>query len=86
MRSIWKYEFEITAIVQSWDMPKGAAPVHVEMQGRHLCMWVDVETEAERDERTFVIIGTGREVPADAGYVGTAQHGSEVWHLFEVVP
>jgi len=84
-RAIWKYEFEITAIVQAYDVPKGSMPVHVEMQGRHLCMWMDVNTAADKDERSFVIIGTGHPVPDDAAYIGTAQQGEFVWHLFEVI-
>lgn len=85
MRTIWKYEFEITSIVQAYDIPRGYSIVHVEMQGRHLCMWVDVNTDRPKDERSFMIIGTGHPVPDDAAYIGTAQQGEFVWHLFEVV-
>lgn len=84
-RAIWKYEFEVTDIVQAYDIPQGYSIVHVEAQGRHVCMWVDVNVEREKTERTFQIFGTGHPVPDDAAYIGTAQIGSFVWHLFEVI-
>ncbi len=85
-RAIWKYEFEVTEIVQVYDVPAGAKPVHVAAQGRHVCLWMDVDNEATMGERSFMVAGTGHDgLPADAAYLGAAHIHPFVWHLFEVI-
>lgn len=47
--------------------------------------WAEYDTSLEAKIRAFQVYGTGAEIPADAGYVGTCPrdaHGG-VWHLYE---
>lgn len=62
-----------------------ARPVHVTMQHGQVAMWFEVDTEAKRtNRRTFVLVGTGHEVPA--GGVGTVMPEEYlVLHVYEVM-
>jgi len=53
-----------------------------------ICLWAEVPDAVPVETRTFRIIGTGFEVPDDAGivYVGTAFDDPFVWHVYEVAP
>jgi hypothetical protein len=67
-------------------MPIGAIPLSVHGQGDDICLWALVQTEAKREERSFVIVGTGHEVPKEAGkFIGTALLCDDrlVLHVFE---
>lgn len=98
MRTIWKFDLEITD-QQTVELPKGAELLSVGEQdttGRTLQLWALVEPEPDwetdhtkREQRTFIIHGTGH--PALPG-VSKANHvatvisagGALVWHVFEV--
>jgi hypothetical protein len=48
-------------------------------------LWAEVNTDAEREYRTFVSIGTGDNVPNNViAYIGTVQRGLTVLHIYEV--
>lgn len=87
MRSIWKYD--LNSIVNDVAMPKGATVRHVDRKGGRAdvfaSLWVEVDTDAPLEGRTFVIAGTGQQLHAGT-YVGTVLDGSLelVWHVFEV--
>jgi hypothetical protein len=91
---IFKYRFHITGGPQKHLMPHGATVVHVGSQvqpsfaeGRQeewLCLWAIVNPENDKEERKFVVVGTGHPTPPLEKYLGTAQMKSGfVWHLFE---
>lgn len=92
MRTLWKFNLEVTDI-QHVRMPKGAKVRKVGVQRGELCLWVEVDTEAEKEERTFEVIGTGNPMPTDMGiertYIDSVQmerRGMEfVWHVYERV-
>lgn len=96
-RTIWKYELKETD-VQRVGMPAGAELLHVASQRveKHgpdqygswdaLCMWALLDPDAPTVERLVAIVGTGNPAPAlndDAKYVGSAQCGPFVWHVFD---
>ena len=56
--------------------------LHFAMQRGVPTLWMEVDPHAEKVERTFTIVGTGHDVPDDAGYCGTTLDGSFVWHLY----
>lgn len=64
-----------------------APPVHVGMQHGQIAMWFEVDTEAKRtNRRTFVLVGTGHEVPTGAQWVGTVMPSQDlVLHVYELV-
>ena len=82
-KTIYKYNLSVFAD-NDFDMPKGTTPLHVDNQQDHLCLWAEVDTDLPKQRRSFVIVGTGHEIPPDAQYVGTAQVDPFVWHVFEV--
>jgi hypothetical protein len=47
-----------------------------------LCLWAEVDTEAETEDVELLVRGTGHPVPDDAEFLGTAMDSPFVWHLF----
>lgn len=84
MKTIWKYPLEITD-EQVVAMPNDAEILTVQMQGSELCLWAVVEDTNPKEPRTICIIGTGNPMPDERFliYIGTAQMGPLVWHVFE---
>ncbi len=88
MKEIWKFELEFYSTFQ---LPKGAEILTVQLQKDKPCIWVLVDTERELEERHFETFGTGHEISYKKGvskiYVGTYQiaNGSLVFHVFERV-
>jgi hypothetical protein len=49
----------------------------------HLCLWYAVDTDQPASELTVRIVGTGREMPENAGkHIGTVTMQPFVWHVF----
>lgn len=85
MRTIYKYALDITD-VQRVEMPAGARLLHVANQRDELCLWALVDAARPTVDRFIGVVGTGNPAPDiddDADYVGTAQVGSFVWHVFD---
>lgn len=81
MRTVHKYVISITRGSRLL-LPDTARVVHVGMQN-DLCLWIELETEEPyRNEKTFIVIGTGHPVPQDGTYVGTVFDGPFVWHVY----
>lgn len=83
MKSVWKFELHPYTSVR---MPVGATPLYVGAQGDAICLWAKVETEGPWEVRSFVIVGTGHELPEHTGkYLGTAMlsNGALVFHVFD---
>ena len=92
MQTIYKYEIPIKdeAVV---SMPKDAQCLKFAMQAEKLCVWALVDTEAEKEERSFKIFGTGHQLPSnfhvawgiddgDYNYCDTVFDRHFVWHIF----
>lgn len=81
------HKFELTAESEfTVEMPRGAKVLSVGVQREVVCLWVLVDTDNPKDERTFLIWGTGHSIDSDTGtYIGTVilQDGAIVWHVFE---
>jgi hypothetical protein len=84
MNTVWKFPFAVKDGEQWVDMPVGAFPIHFAMQGSQPTLWAIVNPKEAREQRAFVIVGTGHEVPEPSCYQGTCFDGPFVWHLFEV--
>lgn len=87
MRAIWKFPVAVD-VRPRLRMPKGARLLSFQVQDGKLCVWAEVDTEAEKETRYFAIHGTGHEMPREMGYsdtyIGTVQISGYVWHLYEV--
>ena len=87
MRTIWKFELEVTDI-QTVALPKGCFILQVEVQRGTPCLWVECDSEAPKVDRVFAIYGTGHSLPDNPGkYIGSymLQGGMLVFHLYENV-
>lgn len=88
MRKIFKYEIALVDGLQRIKMPKNAKVLSFQNQTGTMQIWVLLNPdEKQQEDRCFVIIGTGHPIqPEDyeLSFVGTAQQGPFVWHLFEV--
>lgn len=87
MKTVWKFVLHPNLKVH---MPVGAKPLYVGVQDNTaLCIWAQVDTTAELEEREFVIAGTGHELPEKTGkYLGTVMfnEGELVFHVFDTTP
>lgn len=90
MKTIWKYPLttETRCII---GMPEGAEILTIQVQNNVPCVWAEVDTEAELEERVFCFFATGEEIGFDGQeydylYVGTVQlyNGASVLHVFEL--
>lgn len=69
-------------------MPQGARILEAHRQGRNLCLWALVSSEAPLVERTFYAFATGEELPEDLtgfDFINTVVFEDFVWHVFEKV-
>ncbi len=85
MKAVWKFELHPFS---SLSMPVGAKPLSVHAQNGNICLWAEVDTDAEKESRKFVIVGTGHPVPVEAGvFIGSAllNDGALVFHVFEKI-
>lgn len=86
MRTIYKYPLELVDY-QRIGMPSGAKILCVQEQDGRLCLWakVFIHSGVESETRLFHIFGTGNPMPEMTKliYIGTAQSGRFVWHVFE---
>ena len=84
-RSIWKYKILKDGCFHG--IPKNSNFLAVSMQGRDICLWVEVAVEAPTEKRWFRVVGTGWDLPDDViDYIGTVQQGDCVWHVYEYQP
>jgi hypothetical protein len=87
--TVWKFGFQIDECVRLL-MPKGAKVLSVGCQTgdpRHLEIWAQCDPRADKEERHFLVCGTGHDRPdiANQPFIGTVitAEGRLVWHVFE---
>jgi len=89
VKTIHKYQFELV-YEPTIDMPAGADVLSFQNQDGAMTIWALVDTKREVIQYRFRIIGTGGPIDDEdvtmSNYVGTAQFGRYVWHLFVVGP
>lgn len=84
-RTIWKFVLPIQDTVEI-NLPSGSTPLHVAEQDGAVCLWVEVTLGAPNEFRKFLVRGTGNPLTGDEGpYLGTAQVGMFVWHVYEAI-
>jgi hypothetical protein len=86
MKTIWKFVIDPKNL--KLEMPVESKILTVQGQDHDICIWAEVDTEAEKEEVLFEVFGTGHELTENMGtgreYVGTAQMygGSLVFHVY----
>jgi len=80
---IWKHELIITDS-QGVYVPLGARFLAVGNQSGKLMLWFSHTNQRGREDRFIRIVGTGNGFESNnLIYIGTAQVGDFVWHVFE---
>lgn len=89
METIWKFVFELEKSVKlEAKLPIGSRVrfVGLDPATGNPAIWVHVKQhDAVKEEKTFVIYGTGHRINAFTDYVGSVIQGQFVWHIFEVL-
>jgi hypothetical protein len=85
MKAIWKYQLFVVDIVRPLEMPKDSKIVYVAEQNGAICLWSLGSPKADTETRHFVVHGTGHPVCTQESYLGSAQIGTFVWHVFEEI-
>lgn len=85
-RTIYKFGLDLTD-TQIIQMPKGAKALSVQMQFGNPALWVELDPEADIEDRVVIIHGTGHDLWTAANasnFVGTIQTdgGRLVFHVF----
>lgn len=86
MKTVYKFRLDIEDIT-TISMPRGAQILSVQNQNESICLWALVDTEAEKEQRTFRIAGTGHLIREGIkAFLGTVQmhDGIFVAHVFEI--
>lgn len=88
MKTIYKYTVDLSHLT-GLALPPSAKVLRFGTQEGDMFIWVELDTQEPTEERFFQIIGTGHPLPELEGriaeYVGTADQGPFVWHLYELV-
>ena len=84
MNQIFKYALRVADGPQAIEMPGGARILCVQNQHGNLALWALVDDSLKPDRRKFFVVGTGQDFDENmTQYIGTAQIGAFVWHVFE---
>jgi hypothetical protein len=86
MTTVWKFPLPAPCDHFTLEMPVGAFPLRVAMQGNTPCLWARVNPEHPTETRRFRWAGTGHPLEDSVGrYVDTFEmHGGAlVFHIFE---
>lgn len=87
MTKIFKYELVGDTGTQfDIEMPQGARILSFQYQNETPFIWAMIQEDLPKVKRRLGIVGTGWELGdwMITKYVGTAQHGPFVWHLFDL--
>lgn len=83
MRVIHKYTLQPTLRVSFLTLANASVRKIAEQHGE-LCVWMEGDDDRHHEEWTFHTIGTGRPVPDDLPFLGSAlcEGGRLVWHVY----
>ena len=80
---VWKYVLH--AIDRQWIIiPEVAIPIHLAAQGNTICLWMEVDPNAESIKQEIFCVDTGGlDIPPNTVPLGTVIMPSRsVWHFF----
>jgi hypothetical protein len=87
MRTIWRFDVNVTDRPCLTNVPVGATFLHVAEGDRYadqLTVWAIVDDAAPLEVRYLRVHGTGNPIDEAPGrHLGTFASGSFVWHVFE---
>ena len=71
------------------ELSSAADIIHCGVQQGIICIWALVDTDFEKEKRTFKVFGTGWDIGKEwdennePEHVGTVQIGAYIWHVYE---
>ena len=89
MKTIYKYQLDLVD-KQPIYLPRWAKFLHIDKQWclngnmDKITLWFEIDTE-KCHTAIFYVVGTGREVPDNAKYLGTVIIRDYVWHVYSAV-
>jgi hypothetical protein len=86
-KTVWKYQVPVQDYFEL-ELPVGAIPLTVQVQGDTPRMWVLVNPdETKKCKYQFRVLGTGHKSDDTLNYLGTFQvnNGQYVFHVFEIL-
>lgn len=82
MKTVYKYGLSLAS--PSVCLPKNAKFLFFGTQEDRFFIWAEVNTqETEKEEKIFLIVGTGYHLPDGCEWLGTTIAPPFVWHLYE---
>ncbi len=85
MKTIYKYPL-VVADKQTIEISDDFQMCCIQTQHENPCLWIGVNTEAQKTKVIIRMFGTGHEIPSDIDleYIGTFQlnYGELVFHVF----
>jgi len=86
MKTIWKYQIELSDTPSAIQVPENAVIVLIETQNELPVIWFEVETSHSLRERKFAVHGTGHRIPRDGrSHVASFISSPFVWHVYELI-
>ena len=88
-RKIYKFQIDPSGFTKI-TVPKNAQilTLMIDQKTGAPCLWIELNTRFELEERNFVVVATGVEFPSDRrfDYVGSFQilEGDFIGHLYEI--
>ncbi len=84
MNKVFKYTLDFDSTIK---MPEGAKILTAQKQGFSMKLWALVDPKAIKEERRFIVVGTGCDLNFNhkMDYIATIQVKPIVWHVFEVL-
>lgn len=84
------FKYTLIMPTQIHEIPIGAEFLSCGMQSDTFCMWFLVDTDKEKEKRTFTFISTGNKYKFEDGrkysLIGRADYNSGlVYHIFEII-
>lgn len=89
-RVVWKYTIPVApssaTVPNVHGVPSGARLLHVAEQFGDITLWFEVDPDAPKVRRGWLLVGTGHSIDDHLTYVGTTLHrgGALVLHVYEV--
>ena len=83
---MYKYKIPLARVKFELALPVGHKFLRTCRQGplEELFMWFEVDNELETKTETFILVGTGQNIPDGAKYVSTYDHGPLVLHIYKL--
>lgn len=84
MKTVYKYPLVVET--ENLIAVPGGNPLQVVHVGPdpsgQLCLWAVADTEKQPVRRKVLVLGTGHEIPAGSGHIGSVLSSPFVWHVF----